>query len=130
MGLVSFVADPSLFSKNKSSEKVLKKMKIAPALLSLAASEVLWKEDFSADGWESRWVQSSHKDDYGKLTFPAANGTKSRDSRPARTPSSTRSQLTTRHSRTRTRPSSFNLQFSTSRKLTAEVDTSSFSLPR
>jgi len=42
-------------------------MKIAPALLSLAASEVLWKEDFSADGWESRWTQSSHKDDYGKF---------------------------------------------------------------
>lgn len=47
-------------------------MKIAPALLSLAATEVLWKEDFSADGWESRWVQSSHKDDYGK--FELATG--------------------------------------------------------
>jgi len=39
------------------------------ALASLATAEVFFKEDFSADGWESRWLQSKHKDDYGKFVL-------------------------------------------------------------
>jgi len=39
------------------------------ALASLANAEVFFKEDFSADGWESRWLQSKHKDDYGKFVL-------------------------------------------------------------
>jgi len=48
-----------------------KKMKLfkAIALAQLVQSEVLFKEDFSKDGWESRWVQSKHKDDYGTFTL-------------------------------------------------------------
>lgn len=38
-------------------------------LLGLASAEVLWTDDLSADGWEERWVQSAHKDDYGKFTL-------------------------------------------------------------
>ena len=56
----------------------------AIALAQLAQAEVLFKEDFSQgkiiliyveiyqlllDGWESRWVQSKHKDDYGAFTL-------------------------------------------------------------
>jgi len=39
------------------------------ALASLANAEVFFKEDFSADGWESRWLQSKHKDDYGAFVL-------------------------------------------------------------
>lgn len=41
------------------------------ALASLASAEVFFKEDFSADGWESRWLQSKHKDDYGQFVLEA-----------------------------------------------------------
>jgi len=48
-------------------------MKIFKGLgfLGLAASEVLWSDDFSVDGHEERWLQSAHKDDYGKMTLEA-----------------------------------------------------------
>lgn len=39
------------------------------ALASLANAEVFFKEDFSVDGWESRWLQSKHKDDYGAFVL-------------------------------------------------------------
>merc|ERR1712159_32634 len=39
--------------------------------LGAVAAEVYFEEDFSGD-WESRWVQSEHKDDLGK--FVAAAG--------------------------------------------------------
>jgi len=38
-------------------------------LLGMASADILFSEDFSAAGWEERWVQSSHKDDYGKFTL-------------------------------------------------------------
>lgn len=39
------------------------------ALASLASADVFFKEDFSVDGWEERWLQSKHKDDYGTFTL-------------------------------------------------------------
>jgi len=42
-------------------------------LLGLASAEVLWSDDFSKDGWEERWVQSAHKDDYGKFVLESGS---------------------------------------------------------
>jgi len=39
------------------------------ALASLATAEVNFREDFSADNWEARWLQSKHKDDYGAFVL-------------------------------------------------------------
>jgi len=39
------------------------------ALASLATAEVYFKEDFSADNWEARWLQSKHKDDFGAFVL-------------------------------------------------------------
>lgn len=46
-------------------------MKIFKGLgfLGLASAEVLWSDDFSVEGHEERWVQSNHKDDYGKMAL-------------------------------------------------------------
>lgn len=50
------------------------KFLIAPLLLcGVALSEVFFKEDFSEEGWEDRWVQSKHKDDYGNFELSAGN---------------------------------------------------------
>merc|ERR1711934_447418 len=50
------------------------KFLFAPLLLcGVALSEVYFKEDFSEEGWEDRWVQSKHKDDYGKFELSAGN---------------------------------------------------------
>lgn len=51
--------------------KIFKGLTVA----ALASAEVLFSDDFSADGWESRWVQSSHKDDYGAFTLEAGKWT-------------------------------------------------------
>jgi len=48
------------------------KILLFSCLLALAASEVYFQDDFSdGDAWESRWIQSKHKDDYGKFKHTA-----------------------------------------------------------
>jgi len=41
----------------------------ALAFTSLAAAEVFFKDDFSDANWESRWLKSQHKDDYGDFVL-------------------------------------------------------------
>ncbi|KAE9556681.1 hypothetical protein FO519_000087 [Halicephalobus sp. NKZ332] len=40
------------------------------ALVGASLAEVYFKEEFD-DSWESRWIQSKHKDDYGKFKLSA-----------------------------------------------------------
>merc|ERR1712106_388258 len=49
-------------------EKIMKLFN-SLALASLATAEVYFKEDFSADNWEARWLQSKHKDDFGAFVL-------------------------------------------------------------
>lgn len=39
---------------------------VLAAVVAFAAAEVYFKEEFN-DGWEDRWIQSKHKDDYGEF---------------------------------------------------------------
>lgn len=41
--------------------------------LALAEPTVYFKETFEDAGWEDRWVQSTHKSDYGKFKWTAGN---------------------------------------------------------
>merc|ERR1711892_178167 len=50
------------------TEKIMKLFN-SLALASLATAEVYFKEDFSADNWEARWLQSKHKDDFGAFVL-------------------------------------------------------------
>ncbi|CAI4222730.1 unnamed protein product [Auanema sp. JU1783] len=59
-------------------------MKTIVVLLAVAAigfSEIIFKEEFNDDSWEKRWIQSKHKDDYGKFELSAGKffGDKKRD---------------------------------------------------
>lgn len=45
---------------------------LALALVAGAVGKVFFKEEFGED-WESRWVQSTHKEDYGKFILSAGN---------------------------------------------------------
>jgi calreticulin len=44
---------------------------IIAALAAVCAAEVFFKEEFSDDGWKSRWVQSKHKSDFGEFKVTA-----------------------------------------------------------
>merc|ERR1711988_143832 len=47
----------------------MKLVSTLPLLAGVALAETYFKDDFSdGDAWESRWIQSKHKDDYGVLT--------------------------------------------------------------
>jgi len=47
---------------------------LASLLAGVALSEVFFSEKFDdGDAWQSRWVQSKHKDDYGKFELSAGN---------------------------------------------------------
>eukprot|EP00657_Telonema_sp_P-1_P010404 TRINITY_DN483_c0_g1_i1.p1 TRINITY_DN483_c0_g1~~TRINITY_DN483_c0_g1_i1.p1 ORF type:complete len:398 (-),score=226.03 TRINITY_DN483_c0_g1_i1:245-1438(-) len=48
---------------------------VAALCVAAVAGEVFFEEDFSGD-WESRWVQSTHKDDLGKFAAHADGGIK------------------------------------------------------
>merc|ERR1711892_1341962 len=50
------------------TEKIMKLFN-SLALASLATAEGYFKEDFSADNWEARWLQSKHKDDFGAFVL-------------------------------------------------------------
>ncbi|XP_076134986.1 calreticulin [Alosa pseudoharengus] len=41
------------------------------AALIAAESSVYFREQFEDDGWESRWIESKHKSDYGKFVLSA-----------------------------------------------------------
>ncbi|VDK57156.1 unnamed protein product [Anisakis simplex] len=44
---------------------------VLAALLAAVSAKVYFKEEFLDDSWEQRWVQSKHKDDYGKFKLTA-----------------------------------------------------------
>ncbi|CAB3396913.1 unnamed protein product [Caenorhabditis bovis] len=49
----------------------MKTIAILLAIAAVAAAEVFFKEEFNDDSWEKRWIQSKHKDDYGKFILSA-----------------------------------------------------------
>ncbi|KAK5980464.1 Calreticulin [Trichostrongylus colubriformis] len=49
----------------------MRSLAILLPLLGVAAATTYFKEEFGDDSWEKRWIQSSHKDDYGVFKLSA-----------------------------------------------------------
>merc|ERR1712019_134268 len=67
----------------------LSKMKLVstlPLLAGVALADTYFKDDFSdGDAWESRWIQSKHKDDYGAFDLHAGKIVADADNKGLRT---------------------------------------------
>jgi len=49
------------------------KLLLLSTIFGLTLSEVYFKDDFTDSAWESRWLESKHKDDYGAFELSAGN---------------------------------------------------------
>uniref|UniRef100_A0A0K0DDP7 Calreticulin n=1 Tax=Angiostrongylus cantonensis TaxID=6313 RepID=A0A0K0DDP7_ANGCA len=45
----------------------MRSLAIVVGFLGVVAAEILFKEEFGDDSWEKRWIQSTHKDDFGEF---------------------------------------------------------------
>merc|ERR1712048_733245 len=69
-----------------SSSPTMKLVSTLPFLAGAALGATYFKDDFSdGDAWESRWVQSKHKDDYGVFDLHAGKIVADADSKGIRT---------------------------------------------
>ena len=64
----------------------MKLVSTLPLLAGVALADTYFKDDFSdGDAWESRWIQSKHKDDYGKFDLHAGQLVADEDNKGLRT---------------------------------------------
>merc|ERR1711920_849336 len=70
----------------KKPQKIMKLVSTLPLLAGVALADTYFKDDFSdGDAWESRWVQSKHKDDYGAFDLHAGKIVADADNKGLRT---------------------------------------------
>merc|ERR1712050_416245 len=64
----------------------MKLVSTLPLLAGVALADTYFKDDFSdGDAWESRWIQSKHKDDYGVFDLHAGKIVADADNKGLRT---------------------------------------------